>query len=95
MADLVEVPYDRVPESSLYALLEEFASRDGTDYGEQETPLATRVQQLHRGLVDGSVVLMFDAASETWDLLAAQTARDLLNNDPNAAADSAGEPMRD
>ncbi len=86
MADLVAVPYDRVPEDSLHALLEEFASRDGTDYGAQETPLATRVGQLHRGLVDGSVVLMFDAASETWDLVAAQTAQELLGKEEGDAA---------
>ena len=79
MADFVRVPVERVPEASLEALLEEFASRDGTDYGERETPLGTRVNRLRQGLNRGSLMLLFDADSQTWDVLAADDARPLLS----------------
>ncbi|GAB5414464.1 MAG: hypothetical protein Cons2KO_20670 [Congregibacter sp.] len=71
MADLVQVPIERVPAESLYALLEEFATRDGTDYGAQETPLHERVAQLHRQLAAGKAQLLFDVSNESWDIVAA------------------------
>lgn len=78
MADFVEVPVARVPAESLAGLLEEYASRDGTDYGERETPLAERVAQLEQRLKSGELRLLFDAASEQWDILPADTARQLV-----------------
>ena len=68
---VVDVPSRiyRLSGESLQGLLEEFASRDGTDYGERETPLEERVAQLRRRLDDGELKLLFDLASETWDLL--------------------------
>lgn len=69
-----------MPEASLKALLEEFASRDGTDYGARETPLSARVDQLRDGLRRGSLALLFDADSQTWDVLSADNARLLLGD---------------
>ena len=82
MADFVEVPIDRVPADSLAGLLEEYASRDGTDYGERETPLAQRVAQLHTRLAAGELRLLYDAASEQWDILPVDKARQLLGAGP-------------
>ena len=87
MADFVRVPPERVPETSLRALLEDFASRDGTDYGERETPLPTRVKQLRDGLSRGSLALLFDADSQTWDVLRADDARPLLGEEGAGACD--------
>jgi tRNA 2-thiouridine synthesizing protein A len=78
LADFVEVPLAKVPRDSLEGLLEEFASRDGTDYGERETPLADRVSQLHAQLESGELRLVFEADSEHWDILPAPKARELL-----------------
>lgn len=75
------MPPERVPEASLKALLEEFASRDGTDYGARETPLSARVDQLRDGLRRGSLALLFDADSQTWDVLSADNARLLLGDE--------------
>lgn len=77
MADFVHVPLDRVPASSLQALLEEYASRDGTDYGMQEISLEQKVQELKSGLSRGVMVLVFDTSSEALDILSAESARDL------------------
>ena len=78
MAEFVQVPVERVPAETLNALLEEFASRDGTDYGAQETPLETRVASLTARLRGGSLQLLFDVSSESWDILATDDARRLL-----------------
>jgi uncharacterized protein YheU (UPF0270 family) len=78
LAELVEVPPSRLSPETLQGLLEEFASRDGTDYGERETPLEDRVKQLHGQLQRGDLQLLFDLASETWDLLPRERAAELL-----------------
>jgi len=78
MADFVSVPHDRIDASTLTRLLEEFCSRDGTDYGHQETALDTRVAQLRARLRRGEAKLLFDADSESWDIVAAEQAQTLL-----------------
>jgi uncharacterized protein YheU (UPF0270 family) len=86
MAQFLRVPTERLSPEGLQGLLEEFASRDGTDYGATETPLERRVAQLRSQLAAGAITLVFDAASETWDLLAADVARDLLGDDDTGDA---------
>ena len=85
------MPPERVPEASLKALLEEFASRDGTDYGARETPLSARVNRLRDGLRRGSLALFFDADSQTWDVLSADNARLLLGGEGAASCEGAGD----
>lgn len=80
MAQFVEVPLDRIAPDTRTALLEEYASRDGTDYGEQETTLATRVEQLLRQLQCGDLVLLYDVEAETWDILSKENAQEYLQN---------------
>ncbi|MEP4484699.1 MAG: YheU family protein [Halioglobus sp.] len=78
MADFLEIPPARLQTDVLQALLEEFASRDGTDYGENETSLREKVNALHRQLLQGDIKLLYDAASEQWDLLPQDEALVLL-----------------
>lgn len=59
------IPPDALEPATLDAVLAEIATRDGTDYGEVETPLTTRVDQLRRSLTDGRAVLVFDEESES------------------------------
>lgn len=85
MAEFVEVPVDRVAPDSLQGLLEEYASRDGTDYGLYETPLGERVAELRRGLSSGELALLFNSSDESWDILQAERVRDLLGQDSSDA----------
>lgn len=59
------VPWQDIPAESLQNLIEEFVSRDGTDYGEHEIPLSSRVEQVRQLLRRGKVVIWFDEATET------------------------------
>lgn len=77
MAQFVEVPPERLNEQILRALLEEFSSRDGTDYGARETTLEERVSQLARRLKVSELAILYDADSEQWDLVDRERA-DLL-----------------
>ena len=78
LAQFIEVPVAQLSEDALRGLLEEFASRDGTDYGERERTLEEKCSTLHRGLSSGELVLLFDTDSEQWDLLARVTADEYL-----------------
>lgn len=78
MADFVRVPPERLPAETLTALLEEYASRDGTDYGNYELSLEEKRDQLRLRLIAGDVQLLYDADSEHWDLVPRERARELL-----------------
>jgi len=79
LADLLEIPPARLSAEVLAALLEEFASRDGTDYGDRELSLAAKVQQLRAQLDSGELALLYDGDSEAWDLLPRDSASVLLS----------------
>lgn len=72
MAELVLVPWQRLDTDQQRAMLEELASREGTDYGEQELPLARKVAQLERLLERRELALVYDLDSDSWELVAAE-----------------------
>lgn len=80
MAQFVEVPLQALQSDILQALLEEFASRDGTDYGERELTLAQKVGDLDGQLRRGDLLILYDTESENWDLLPREQALVLLDD---------------
>jgi len=69
MAELVRIPLDRVDSVVLKAMLEDYASRDGTDYGERELSMDEKVANLQRQLRSDELAVVYDLDSEQWDLL--------------------------
>jgi len=78
MAQFVHVPLARLDADTLQALLGEFASRDGTDYGEQEFTLAQKISQLQHQLNAGQLMIVYDSDSHEWDLVDNDIAHVLL-----------------
>ncbi|MFV0276299.1 MAG: YheU family protein [Parahaliea sp.] len=78
MAQLLEIPCARLAAQTLQTLLEDFASRDGTDYGVREHSLEEKVGELRRGLDSGVLRLLYDVESEHWDLVERERAAALL-----------------
>ena len=68
------VPPEALAEPVLAALLEEYASRDGTDYGDQERSLEQKVSDLRGQLDREEIVIVFDPDSESVNLM---TSREL------------------
>lgn len=68
MAQFVQLPLDRLPPETLTALLEEYASRDGTDYGARERSLEEKTDDLRHQLTRGDLTLVYDLDSEQYDL---------------------------
>ncbi|MDG2273449.1 MAG: YheU family protein [Halioglobus sp.] len=80
MAQFVLVPFDRLQAEVLQALLEDYATRNGTDYGERELTTQEKVQQLQRQLSAGELQILYDADSEQWDLVPESQAELLLDS---------------
>lgn len=70
MSEGLEIPWQKLSEDALQGLLEELATRDGTDYGEVECTLDEKVAAIRQALTDKVAVIAFDPASETWSLQA-------------------------
>lgn len=65
----MQIPVDRLAPEVLDSIIEESVTREGTEYGEQEIALATKVQQVKEQLARGEIFLSFDPVSETCQLL--------------------------
>lgn len=71
------IPHEQLSDEALRGLMEEFITREGTDYGWEETPLETMVEQVRAQVERGDVVIVFDPATESVSLLTARKAREL------------------
>jgi len=66
------IPFQQLDPETLQNLLEEYATRDGTDYGEREASLADKVASLRRQLQSGEVVIWFEPGEESVNLVLAR-----------------------
>ncbi len=68
------IPYDQLSIEALKGVIEEFVTRDGTDYGEIEVSLEIKISQVLEQIKSGKAVIVFDQETETCTIL--------KNNDP-------------
>ncbi len=66
--ELIEVPVSELAPETLQALVESFVLREGTDYGLQEVPLASKVAQVIRQLQRREARIVFDPVTESVDI---------------------------
>ena len=65
------IPVNQLSAEALRGVIEEFISRNGTDYGETEASMETNFQQVKHKLESGSAVLVFDDEGETTNIFLA------------------------
>jgi uncharacterized protein YheU (UPF0270 family) len=65
----IEVPAADLSREALRALVEEFVTRDGTDYGAVERSLEQKVAAVLSQIARGEVRIVFDPESETTTLV--------------------------
>ena len=65
----VEVPHAQLAPEVLRRLIEEFVTRDGTDYGAIERSLEEKVASVRRQLEAGEAAIVVDAQSEIIDIV--------------------------
>jgi uncharacterized protein YheU (UPF0270 family) len=66
-----KIPVNKLSAKALRGVIEEFISRDGTDYGEIESSMETNFRQVKYKLENGSAVLIFDDETETTNIFLA------------------------
>lgn len=71
MENLIEVPWDQIAADTLQALVEEFVTRDGTDYGEHEIALSSKVSQVVKGIKNKEYVIVYDQEMDSVQIVTA------------------------
>ena len=65
----MEIPYTELSGDALRGVIEEFVSREGTEYGQREYTLEDKIKRVMRQLESGEVKLFFDEQSQTCNLV--------------------------
>lgn len=65
----VAIPHSDVSAEALRAVIESFVLREGTDYGERDVPLESKVAQVLGQLERGAAQIMFDPLTESIDIV--------------------------
>ncbi|MEI7949417.1 MAG: YheU family protein [Gammaproteobacteria bacterium] len=61
----MEIPHTALAPDTLRNLVEEFVTREGTDYGAQVFSLDDKVRHVMRQLEQGRAVIVYDSETET------------------------------
>ncbi|MGH1371198.1 MAG: YheU family protein [Cellvibrionaceae bacterium] len=77
------IPYEQLSADAVQGLIEEFITREGTDYGDVEFSLDEKVEHVRAQLLSKEIVIVFDPAMESVSLqprlVAQDYQRQLLN----------------
>lgn len=63
------IPYHELSEQTLQALIEDFVTRDGTDYGWDELSMQEKARKLLALLETGELLISYNEASQTCGLV--------------------------
>ncbi len=65
----MEIPYKELQQNTLENLIEEFVSREGTDYGVQVYSMQDKVRHVMRQLEQGSAYIDYDAETSSCNIV--------------------------
>ena len=68
----VEIPAEELRPEVLRGLVEEFVTRDGTDYGAVERSLEEKIEDALAQLRSGEALVVFDPESESANIVLAR-----------------------
>ena len=66
---IVQIPVEALSGQALDGLLEEFVTRDGTDYGAEERTLDDKKSAVRRQLHRGEIIIVFDPNTRTTNII--------------------------
>jgi len=66
---LIIVPAERLSPQALSGLIEEFATRNGTDYGCREASLSEKCAAIRKQLASGRAKIICDPTSQTCNIV--------------------------
>lgn len=65
----MEIPHTELHKDTLRNIIEEYVSREGTDYGQKTYSLDEKVEHVLRQLEAGKVYINYDADSATCNIV--------------------------
>ncbi|MFT5708804.1 MAG: hypothetical protein ACI9ES_003108 [Oceanospirillaceae bacterium] len=66
------IPHQSLDKQTLQNLIEEFVTREGTDYGEYTLTLQDKVSAVQQRLVSGDVVILYIESTESVNIVEKQ-----------------------
>jgi uncharacterized protein len=83
---VLQIPWRELSDDALRGVIEEFATREGTEYGLSDVALETKVAQIRRQIERDEVMVFFDTELASCQLLSREQARERM-----AAAAASGQ----
>lgn len=65
----MEIPHQKLAPEIILAVIVEFVTREGTDYGDKIFSLDEKVMAVQRQLDDGTARIVFDTETETCNIV--------------------------
>jgi uncharacterized protein YheU (UPF0270 family) len=65
----MQIPIDMLDPDTLRSVVENFITREGTDYGAHEVSLEAKIEQVMRQLRSGKAILVFDAEADSCNII--------------------------
>ncbi len=65
----MRIPIESLAKETVLRVIEEFVTREGTDYGVSSADLSSKVQQVLRQLQRGEAALVFDSETESCHIV--------------------------
>ena len=63
------IPVEQLDKDTLYNLIESYVLREGTDYGEQEFSIESKVAQVNQQLKNGEAMVFFSELHESVTII--------------------------
>lgn len=75
------IPYEQLTPDALHGVLEEYITREGTDYGQIERGLQSQLDKAKGMLASGKVIIVFDQSSERCQIIEARVLQQWKNGE--------------
>ncbi len=69
MNKIVKIPYEQLSPEALQGLIEEFITREGTEYGHAIVPLEQKMAQVMSQLTSGKAIVTYDEDAGTCNIV--------------------------
>ncbi len=74
------IPLHALDSDTLVRIIEEFVTREGTDYGPGSFSLSSKIQAVERQLQSGDAVILYDPTEQSVNIVTRRIADTLLND---------------
>ena len=81
------IPWQDLSEAALQGVIEDYVTREGTEYGDRPVSLTAKVAQVQAQLRSGTVVIVFDGESSTCSIVSKQQLAEVLEAKNQANSD--------